>query len=473
MTTRSQYGLSLFLKCVNIPLAMVKNKVFDVIVVGAGPAGMFACYELINSNPKLKIALIDMGNRIENRRKNEVMSGFGGAGAYSDGKLQFTPKLSHERVFSIISPKEYQVYLDRIDQIFMDFGVKAESYPKNEDEVNKLVDDAQRKDIELIVRRAKHVGTDNLKQVIIEFQKYLEGRGVKFFDKTEVKDLEITQNTFRSVQTTKGLIRGKRVLLTPGRIKAKWLQQIGDKYHMDYVYDMVEVGVRVEFPASIMKILADALYEIVFKIRTNTFDDVVRTFCTCPNGMVAIENYEGYVCVNGHSNSDHKSENSNFAFVVEVHLTEPVENSIQYAQSIAQLASTIGGGKPILQRLSDLRKGRRSTWSRLSKSMVIPSLIDVTPGDISMALPHRIVTDILEGLEKLDLVMPGINSGSTLLYAPEVKFRSSKVKTTPGMETTVKGVFVAGDASGLSGTITGAAATGMMAAQGILKSLKK
>jgi uncharacterized protein len=231
---------------------------------------------------------------------------------------------------------------------------------------------------------------------------------------------------------------------------------------------MVEVGVRVEFPAVIMKKHAESLYEIVYKVRTNTYDDIVRTFCSCPNGLVATETYENYVCVNGHSNSDHKSPNSNFAFVVEVNLTEPVENSIQYAQSIAQLASTIGGGKPILQRLVDLRKGRRSTWTRIKKSLVTPSLTDVTPGDISMALPHRIVTDLIEGLDQLDQVMPGINSGSTLLYAPEVKFRSSKIKTSKGMETVVKNIYVAGDGCGISGTITGAAATGIMAARGIL-----
>jgi uncharacterized FAD-dependent dehydrogenase len=447
----------------------MKKNTFDVIVVGAGPAGIFSCYELTNKNPKLRIALLDMGNRIENRKKNEVMSGFGGAGTYSDGKLHFTPKLSHERVFHIITPCDYQKILDSIDQIFIKFGVQSETYPKNEQEVNILVEDAQRKDIELVVRRSKHVGTDNLKDVIKKFQAYLEDKRVRFFDKTEVSDLIMEKKEYKGVKTNKGVFFSKNILLCPGRINAKWLQKIGDKHGIDYMYDMVEVGVRVEFPANVMKNLAEALYEIVFKIRTTTFDDVIRTFCSCPNGFVSVENYEGYVCVNGHSNSNHNSVNSNFAFVVEVHLTEPVENSIQYALSIAQLATTIGGGKPIIQRLADLRKGRRSTWQRISKSMVIPSLKDVTPGDISMALPHRIVTDILEGLERLDRVMPGINSGSTLLYAPEVKFRSSKVKTNAAMETTVKNIFVAGDASGMSGTITGAAATGIMAARGILK----
>jgi uncharacterized FAD-dependent dehydrogenase len=210
------------------------------------------------------------------------------------------------------------------------------------------------------------------------------------------------------------------------------------------------------------------MYESIFKIRTETFDDIVRTFCPCPNGFVAMENYHGYVCVNGHSDSKHGSKNSNLAFLCEVNLTEPVENTVAYAQSIAEVASTIGGGKPILQRLADLRKGRRSTWSRLKKSLVKPSLTDVTPGDISMALPHRIVTNIIEGLEKLDEIMPGFNSGSTLLYAPEVKFRSSRVLTDKGMQTNVKNLYVAGDAAGISGSITGAAATGIMAARGML-----
>ncbi len=444
------------------------KKTYDVIIVGSGPSGIFCCYELINQNPKLKIAIIEMGNRVENRKPNEVMSGFGGAGTYSDGKLHFTPKLSHERTFHLITPEEYQKLLDKVDKILTDFGVVAKEYPTNMEEVEKFIEEAQRYELELIVRRAKHIGTDLLQQVIKKMQDYIEKSGVDILDKTKVEDLIIEKNTFKGVITNKGNIYGEKVLMAPGRIMARWLQQIGDKHKMSYVYDMVEVGVRVEFPAVVMKRLADALYEIVFKVRTDTYDDIVRTFCSCPNGYVAVEDYDGYICVNGHSNSNNDSPNSNFAFVVEVHLTEPVENSIQYAQSIAQLASTIGGGKPILQRLADLKKGRRSTWSRIKKSVTTPSLKDVTPGDISMALPHRIVTDLLEGLEKLDHVMPGINSGSTLLYAPEVKFRSSKVKTNNGMETTIKNVFVAGDASGMSGTITGAAATGLMAAKGIL-----
>lgn len=429
---------------------------------------MFCAYELTKLNKGLKIALLEAGPRLEGRNGGDVMSGFGGAGTYSDGKLQFTPKLSHERVFHLIEPDKYQEILDYIDGIFMDFGVEAVEYPRNPEEVKMLTEEAQKRNIELIVRRAKHVGTDNLKKVIGKFEEYLEKSGVEILTGCRVEDLWVEEGKVVGVVTKQeGNIRAEKTVLAPGRVGASWLQKLGDKRGIKYQYDMVEVGVRVEFPAVVMQRYAEALYEIVLKVRTKTYDDVMRTFCTCPRGLVAIEEYQGYVCVNGHSNSSHESENSNFAFVCEVHLTEPVENSISYAESIARLASTIGGGKPVLQRLEDLRRGRRSTWSRLKKSIVSPTLTDVTPGDISMALPHRIVTNIIEGLEKLDEVMPGINSGSTLLYAPEVKFRSSKVTTTPDMQTTVPNVYVAGDASGMSGTITGAAATGIMAARGI------
>jgi uncharacterized FAD-dependent dehydrogenase len=444
-------------------------KKFDIVVVGAGPAGIFACLELIKLKYKGKIALLDMGNRVEKRGPAEVMSGFGGAGTYSDGKLQYTPKLSHERAFHVISPANYQIILNEIQQTFADHGVNSPMYPGKDIIVEDLISISEKKNIELIVRRAQHVGTDKLREVIINLQAELEKAGVTLICNEKIVDLIVKDAALTGLVAENGKkYFAKKFLLAPGRINTRWLQEIGTKYNMKYHYDMVEVGVRVEFPQSIMKKFADALYEVVFKVHTRTYDDVIRTFCSCPNGMVAVEDYEGYVCVNGHSNSDHASENSNFAFVCEMHLTEPVENSIAYAESIARLANTIGGGKPILQRLEDLRRGRRSTWHRLEKSLVRPTLKEVTPGDIAMALPYRIVANIKEGLEILDEVMPGINSGSTLLYAPEVKFRSSTVTTTPDMQTTVKNLYVAGDAAGLSGTITGAAATGIMAARGML-----
>ncbi|MCK5647183.1 MAG: FAD-binding protein [Anaerolineales bacterium] len=447
----------------------MSDKNYDVVIVGAGPAGIFACFELLNDDPKTKIALIDMGPRLEERKANQVMSGFGGAGSFSDGKLHYTPKLSHERALHLISENEYRKILDSIEALFKQYGVDSDWYPRNPDEVIEMVEEAQKHDIELIVRRAQHIGTDRLRKVIQKFQDYLLEMKVDLLDNTRIEDILVSADKCEGVVDSKGNeYLADKVLLAPGRISAKWLQELADKHGIGYEYGMVEVGVRAEFPESIMKRYADALYEIVLKIRTPTFDDIIRTFCTCPNGYVAVEDYRGYVCVNGHSDSSHESKNSNFAFVCEVNLTKPVENSIAYAESIAMVATTIGGGKPILQRLADLKKGRRSTWSRLKKSLVKPSLEDVTPGDISMALPHRIVTNILEGFEKLDEVMPGINSGSTLLYAPEVKFRSSRIKTDRGLQTEVKNLYVAGDAAGVSGSITGAAATGIIAARGMM-----
>ncbi len=446
-------------------------KKYDYIIVGAGPAGMFACYEILKKKKTAKIAIIDLGERVENRKPSEVMMGFGGAGTYSDGKLTLTANLSHEKAFHLISKSSYQKILDYVDSIFNDFEIDAQYYPKQTEELKNLIKEAEVNDVELVLRKARHVGTDRLRVFIKDVQDYFLEKGVEILDRTKIEDIIVKEGKIEGVVTDKGKkIYGEKVLLTPGRLNARWLQKLADKYDIKYIYDKVEVGVRVEFPSSIMQRQAETLYETVYKVRTKTYQDIVRTFCSCPNGLVSIERYDNYICVNGHSNSDHLGKNSNFAFLCEVNLKEPLENSIAYAKSVAELVSLLGGGKPLLQTLYDLRDGRRSTWSRLEKSFVEPSLKDVVPGDISMGLPHRVVLNLLEGLEKLDKVMPGINAGSTLLYAPEVKFRSSKIKTKKTLETSVKGLYVAGDAAGLSGSITGAAVTGIMAARGMIRS---
>lgn len=443
-------------------------KKYKYIVVGAGPAGLFACYELLKKRNHGSILLIDIGKRIENRKPSEVMTGVGGAGTFSDGKLTLSPSLSHEKALHLVSKQEYQEILDYVDSIFTKFGVDSPYYPKETDELIKLVEEAQLNDVSLIVRKARHVGSDKLKIFIKNFQEYILSSGVEIKDCTTIEDVLVSNGKVKGVITKEGEeFYSDNVLLAPGRINAGWLQTIADKYKIKYVNDKVEVGVRVEFPSLIMRRHAEILYEVVYKIRTKTYQDIVRTFCSCPNGKVSVEDYGSYVCVNGYSNSDHESKNSNFAFLCEVSLKEPLENSIAYAKSIAELTSLLGGGKPLLQSLYDFRDGRRSTWSRLEKSFVDPSLKDVVPGDIAMGFPHRIVVNIIEGLEILDKVMPGINSGSTLLYAPEVKFRSSRIETDKILQTSIKGLFVAGDASGASGSITGAAATGIIAARGM------
>jgi hypothetical protein len=442
---------------------------FDVIIVGAGPAGMFAAYELIALKPDLKVCLIEMGNLVKNRGSNEVMSGVGGAGTFSDGKLHFTPVLSHEKMFHLLNEKEYQPILDYTDTIFTKFGVNAIYYPTNMEEAIKLADESEKKGIKLFIRRARHVGSDKLPAVIQNFENHLLEKGIVIKDKTEVFDIIVDSQVVKGVRTASGEeLFADNVILAPGRINARWLQKLAERFQLSFSHEKVEVGVRVEFHEAVLKKHAELLYETVFMMRTPTFDDVIRTFCPCPRGMVAAEKYEDFVCVNGHSNSDHKSENSNFAFVTEMSLTEPFENTTAYGKSLAQLATTVGGGKPVLQRLGDLRRGARSTWSRIEKSFIKPTLMDVTPGDIAMALPHRTVVNIIEGLDMLEHVLPGIASDHTLLYAPEIKFRSSKLKTDKNLQTEIKGLYVAGDGAGLSGCITGAAVCGIVAARGIV-----
>jgi uncharacterized FAD-dependent dehydrogenase len=234
-------------------------------------------------------------------------------------------------------------------------------------------------------------------------------------------------------------------------------------------YGGIDIGVRVEVPAIVMEPVTRINRDPKFHIQSRRYDDFVRTFCTNRRGFVVKEEYEDFIATNGHSMTNVESENTNFAFLVHIELTEPIENTTKYARSIAKLATTIGGGKPVLQRMGDLRRGRRSTKERIAKYLVVNTLKDVTPGDISMALPHRIVMDIIEGLETLNEIIPGVTSDSTLLYAPEVKFYAMHLKVNRQMETSVKNLFAAGDGAGLSRDIVNAAATGIMAAKGIIK----
>ncbi len=277
------------------------------------------------------------------------------------------------------------------------------------------------------------------------------------------------------VRTEKGdEIRGGCTILAPGRVGASWVERLIKKHRLEAEYAGIDVGVRVEVPAIIMNPVTKINRDPKFHIRTKRYDDFTRTFCTNERGFVVKEVYDDFIGVNGHSTSvrGKKSENTNFAFLVKLELTKPLENTSKYGRSIAKLATTIGGGKPIIQRIGDLRRGRRSSWEGIKRNLVRNTLTDVTPGDISMALPHRITMDIIEGLEKLNEIVPGVMSDSTLLYAPEIKFYAMRLKVGTGrgrrrMETSVKNLFAAGDGAGLSRDIVNAAATGILAARGV------
>jgi len=452
----------------NIPSV---SKIYDLIIIGAGPAGLFSAFELIKIKPKSKILIIELGKPLKDRLSSETVSGIGGSGTYSDGKLHFTIALSHEKLLDLFSRDEYQAEIDYVDNLFTKFGVKAKYTPSNFNEAQKLVNFCQRNGVQLYIRKCRHVGTDFLPKVVQKIVNFLSAHKVEFLCNTKAETIRVSDGKVVGITDSKTEYVAKSYLIAPGRLGTSWLQKQARSIGLTYTYQKVEIGVRVEFPASVMEEHSKILHENIYSVRTPTYDNVIRTFCPCPNGQVAIENYGDYVCVNGHSNADKKTGNSNFDLTTEVQLTEPVENTTDYAISIAKTASIIGGGKPIIQRLADLQAGRRSTWKRIERSYVVPTLKDVTPGDISMALPHRIVTNILEGIVVLDKVLPGLNSGSTLIYAPEVKLRGNRIKINKFMQTEIPNLFVAGDGAGTSGNIVGAAISGIFAARGIAKYL--
>jgi hypothetical protein len=442
---------------------------YDVAIVGAGPAGLFAAYELTKKSKKSpKVIIIEKGKDINKRKPKEAMCGVGGAGTFSDGKLHFTLVLSHEKLLDVVDKNEYVKYMNYVDKLFSDFGVNAPYTPENMDEAQKLVDFCQKQGIKLYIRKCRHIGSDNLPKIISNIVKTLKKQGVKFACETEVKEILTEKNQVVGLKTKNKTYKAKKYLVAPGRIGAKWLQTQAKKIGLDYSYQKVEIGVRVEFPAGIMAEHSKIMHENIYSIQTPTFDDTVRSFCPCPNGRVALEQYGSYISVNGYSNSHSTSPNSNFNLTTEVQLTDPIENTTDYAILIAKTASLLGGNKPLLQRLADLRAGRRSTWDRINKSYVNPTLKEVTPGDIALALPYRTVTNLLEGLEILDKVLPGVNSGSTLIYAPEIKLRGNRLKINGKMQTQIKNLYVAGDGPGTAGNIVGAAVSGIFAAKGIM-----
>ena len=453
---------------------------YDCIIVGAGPAGMFAADELAG---RLDTLIIDQGRDIDRRECKmkrrgicthcdpcDIMCGVGGAGTYSDGTLNLRPDVGGDLAEQTGDPEYAWELVDHVDRVFVRYGAPDQMYIPRGEEVELLKRRAAAVGARFIEITQRHMGSDNAPKVIGNFEKDLKDRGVEFLLSTKVDDLIIEDNACVGVVLEdKSEIRSRFTIIAPGRVGATWIDEVVKKHKIGAKYAPIDVGVRVEVPAIIMDPITKINRDPKFHIQTKTYDDFVRTFCTNEHGFVVKEEYEGFIATNGHSMRNQESENTNFAFLVRVELTEPIENTVRYGRSIAKLATTIGGGKPVLQRMGDLRRGRRSTEARLMKNTVINTLKDVTPGDISMALPHRIVTDIREGLEVLNEIIPGVASDSTLLYAPEVKFYSMQVLVDRNMESSVKNLFAAGDGAGLSRDIVNAAATGVIAARGILK----
>lgn len=450
----------------------------DVVIVGAGPAGLFAARELSHSDAD--VLVIDQGEDIADRvcpMENRghclhcdpcrIMCGVGGAGAFSDGLLNLHPAIGGD-LEHLAGDKAWDL-IDEVDSTFLRYGAPSRVLEPSEDDAEMLKRKAAAAGARFVPIRQRHMGSDGTPRIIAAFKKDLEQKGIKFRLNCAVEDLIIDGERCCGVRLADGTqIKADRTLLAPGRIGAQWIGVLLDRYAIDARYGPLDIGVRVEVPSIITDPITRINRDPKFHIVTRRYDDFVRTFCTNPGGFVVKEEYPDFIATNGHSMTDRRSENTNFAFLVRLELTKPVENTTAYGMSIARLVTTIGGRKPVIQRLGDLHRGRRSTDERIDRNTVKNTLKDVTPGDISMALPHRIVMDIIEGLEILNQIVPGVNADSTLLYAPEIKFYARVVEVADGsLQTSIKGLFVAGDGAGLSRGIVTAAATGILAARGI------
>ncbi len=444
------------------------ENIYDVILIGAGTAGLFAANRLAGSG--LKVLVIDRGDEPEKRK--DMNFGVGGAGTFSDGKLNLSHRIGGDPSSFGRSASEVEEYIELVDNIFTENGVAGGYSGTNDKSFRELMRKAHAVGVDFIYAKQRHIGTDRLHIIINRFYQQLVKKEISFRINTRIRSIDYRDNIF-ILSNEKEQFRAESIIAAPGRAGAYWLREQARKLGIKNMYGPIDVGVRVEFPADIYREIAKVMYDAKFRLYTKSYDDLVRTFCTNPNGYIVKEEFDDFVLVNGHAKWNSKTNNTNFALLSRVTLTDPVEDTTKYGRDIACLATTIGGGKPILQRLTDFVSGRRSTWDRIAKSAVTPTLSDVTPGDIAMAFPHRIVTNLMEGLSILNHIISGLQSNSTLLYAPEIKFYDTKYTVTPNLETNVNNFFVAGDASGHSRGIIYSAVTGIFAAEGVLKNLGK
>ena len=442
---------------------------YDVIIVGAGPAGIFAALEL-SKVEGLKVVILDKGSDIEERLRKvprSLLCGWGGAGAFSDGKLTLSTEVGGQ-LTAYVPDGEVARLIKYVDQIYLDFGAPEKVYGTNEDEVNRIARKAVLADLKLIPSAIRHVGTDQWPDMLRRMREVVEKRvGVRM--ETPVSTILIREGRAAGVETASGeAIEGKYVIVAPGREGADWLLEEARRLELESINNPVDVGVRVELPAPVLEELTNAIYEPKLIFYSPSFDDKVRSFCVCPYGEVVVEYNDSVTTVNGHSYANKKTKNTNFALLVSTMFTEPFREPITYGRYIASLSNLLSGSV-IVQRLGDLKAGRRSTWSRIEHGLVEPTLKTATPGDLSFVLPYRHLAGIMEMIEAMDKLAPGVASRHTLLYGVEVKFYSSRLRLTPSLETDITNLFTIGDGAGVTRGLVQSSASGVIAAREIIK----
>jgi len=454
---------------------------YDVIIVGSGPAGLFAALELASSD--LKVLLLEKGKDIDRRicpvldKPNtcppcspcNLTCGLGGAGAFSDGKLTLSSYVGG-RLAEYLGRESAEALIRYVDELFLRYGASDRIYGVGE-EVERLSRKASQAELRLIPVPIRHLGTENCRRVLGSLKETLSST-VELRLNTEVVSILVEDGKAAGVRIKGGeQLRSDYVVVAPGREGADWLVKEASRLRLTLHSNPIDVGVRVEVPAAVMEELTSALYESKLEFFSRSFDDRIRTFCMCPYGEVTMETTGGcdpVVTVNGHSYADRRTSNTNFALLVSTTFTHPFRDPIGYGKSLARLANLISGGV-LVQRLGDLLEGRRTTPSRLGRSIVEPTLKGATPGDLSCVLPYRFLKGIVEMLEAMDKLAPGVASRHTLLYGVEVKFYSSRLELSPCLETEIRNLFACGDGSGVSRGLVQAAASGIVAAREILR----